>query len=166
MAFLDFMFGKKEKTQQFQRFTPQQQQTLNQINSNNQQQLPQAYDFLSQILSQDPQMMQRFEAPARRGFAEQTVPTIARRFGHLNAQSGSAFNQTLANAGKSLEESLAANRAQYGFNALSQLQGLTNTGLTPQFENVLRPRAPGFLENAALSAIPTIPQYFNQPRYF
>lgn len=157
MAFLDFLFGKDEKTQEFQKYTPQQRGTLNDILGRSQGALPQGFEFLSQILSNDPDMMNKFEAPTRRAFNEQTLPSIAERFTGMNAQKSSAFGQQLGQAGQRLEEGLASQRAGRGFQALQQLQGLLGTGLTQQYENVLRPREPGALEsggNALLEMLP------------
>lgn len=145
MAFLDFLLGKDEKTDQFQRFTPDQQGVLNQILGKSAGGLGQGFDFLQSILGGSPEAMQRFQAPARRAFEEQTLPSIAERFSSLGAQKSSAFGQQLGEAGKRLEESLAAQRSGLGLNALQQLQQLLGVGLTPQFENVLRPATGGFL---------------------
>lgn len=145
MGFLDFLFGKGEKTQQFQKYTPQQQQLFNQLSSGAGQQLPQAFQYLQNILSQDPEAMKAFEAPARRAFEEQTLPTIAERFSSMGAQKSSAFGQQLGQEGAALEENLAAQRGGMQAQALNQLLGLLGTGLTPQFENVLRPGTSGLL---------------------
>ena len=143
--FLDFLFGQGEKTEQFQRYTPQQQQVLGQLLGGASGQLPQAFDFLSSILSQDPEAMARFEAPTRRAFEEQTIPSIAERFTGMNAQRSSAFGQQLGQAGQRLEEGLAAQRGRMGFDALNQLRGLLSGGLTQQFDNVYRPQTFGLM---------------------
>jgi len=145
MAFMDFLLGKGEKTEQFQRFTPEQQALQNRLIGGVGQQLPQGFEFLNQILSNDPQAMAQFEAPARRAFEEQTLPSIAERFSGMNAQKSSAFGQQLGKAGAGLEENLAAQRAALKQNALSQLQSLLGQSMTPSFENVFRPATQGFL---------------------
>lgn len=168
MAFLDFLFGKKRKTNEFlrgrpervqelQRFTPQQQNLLTQLLGGVQSGVPSAFDFLEEILSGDPQMMERFEAPSRRAFEERTVPSIAERFTGMNAQKSSAFGQQLGKAAESLEEMLSSQRAGRGFQALSQLQGLAGLGVTPQTDRIFRPRAPGFLESAGSSIAQSLP---------
>lgn len=156
-GFLDFLFGKGEKTQQFQRFTPQQQQVFNQILGGASGQLPQSFEFLNSILSNDPEAIAKFEAPTRRAFEEQTIPSIAERFTGMGAQKSSAFGQQLGEAGKRLEEGLGAQRSQLGFNALAQLQSLLGTGLTPQFENVLRPGQSGLFQQGAESIAQWLP---------
>lgn len=156
-GFLDFLFGKGEKTQQFQNFSPDQQNVLGQLLGGASGQLPQAFEFLNNILSQDPEAMANFEAPARRAFEEQTIPSIAERFTGQGAQKSSAFGQQLGKAGESLEEGLASQRSQLGFNALSQLQQLLGSGLTPQSENLFRPGTQGLLGTSANSLAQFLP---------
>lgn len=141
----DFLFGKEEKRETFPLYNNEQQDVFKQLLQGSQQQLPDIFSFLQNILSQSPEAFQAFEAPTRRAFAEQTLPTIAERFSGMNAQKSSAFGQQLGEAGKRLEESLAAQRAGMGFDASSQLQNLLGSGLTRQTENVFRPGTPGFL---------------------
>ncbi len=151
------LWGQGEKTQQFQKFTEPQQDVLQQILGGAQQGIHPLMQFLLQILSQDPEMMKQFEAPTRRAFKEQTVPSIAERFtGVLGAgsQRSSAFGQQMGQAGAALEEKLAAQRAGLGMQAGQQLQSLLTKGLTPQFDTLYTPRQPGFLENLATSALP------------
>lgn len=147
--FMDFLFGKGEKTKQFQKYTPQQQGALNKTLQGSQQQLPEIFNYLQSILSQDPELMKQFEAPARRSFEQQTIPSIAERFTEMGAQGSNAFGQQLGQAGASLEENLAAQRGQMGTQAIQQLMQLLNMGLTPQFENVYQPATQGFLGTAA-----------------
>lgn len=157
MAFMDFLLGKGEKTEQFQRFTPTQKNVLDQLLQEGGSQLPDAFGFLSNILSQSPEALSAFEAPTRRAFEEKTLPTIAERFSGMNAQKSSAFGQQLGKAGAQLEEGLAAQRAGMGQQALAQLQSLLGQGLTPQFENVFRPATQGFLQTGSQSLLNLLP---------
>lgn len=152
MAFLDFLFGKGERTEQVPRFTKGQEGALDQILGGAQGQLGSGFDFLNSILSQNPEAIAKFEAPTRRAFQEQTLPSIAERFTKMGAQRSSAFGQQLGQAGQRLEESLAAQRSGLSMDALGQLQNLLGTGLTPQFENVFRPATQGLLGGLATSA--------------
>lgn len=145
MSFMDFLFGKGEKTEQFQRFNPQQQDVLNRLLEGGEGQLGDAFGYLQGILGNNPEAFEKFAAPSRRSFEENTIPTIAERFSGLNAQKSSAFPQALGKAAAGLEENLSAQRAGLQQNALSQLTSLLGTGLTPQFENVFRPGTEGFL---------------------
>jgi hypothetical protein len=75
-------------------------------------------NYLQGLLSQDPRMMQQFEAPYMRQFNEQIVPGLAERF--TGKQSGSAFQQALGSAGSGLMERLAALRGGLGMQAAQQ----------------------------------------------
>lgn len=79
--------------------------------------------YLQKIISQDPELMKQFEAPAMRQFNEQIVPGIAERFSGMGAQNSSAFQQTMGQAGSGLSERLAAMRAGLGMDAAQQLYG-------------------------------------------
>lgn len=159
MAFMDFLFGKGERTQQVPRFSRTQQNALNSLLSGAQQQLPQGLDFLSSLLSPGMEDESIYERPAMRQFEEQIIPGIAERFTKnfgTGSSRSSAFGQQLGQAGARLSEALAAQRAgrgaqrsQLGLGALSQLQSLLGAGLTPQFETLLRPAQQGFLGQAA-----------------
>jgi len=86
----------------------------------------QAQGYLQNLLSGSPQSTQAFEAPAMRQFNEQTIPGIAERFSGLGAgaQSSSAFQQALGQAGAGLSENLQALRSGLQGGAASQLLGL------------------------------------------
>jgi len=148
-GFLDFLFGEGEKTRQFQNYTPEQRGAMNQSLSGAQQQLPDIFSYLQNILSQDPEMMKQFEAPAMRQFNEEIIPGIAERFSGMDAQRSNAFGQSLGKAGASLSENLAAQRGNQGSNAIAQLMQLLQHGSTQQFDTMFQPRQPGFLENMA-----------------
>ena len=76
--------------------------------------------YLQKILSQDPEMMKQFEAPAIRQFNEEIVPSIAERFAGMGGLSSGAFNRTMGQAGAGLAERIAAMRAQLGLGAAGQ----------------------------------------------
>lgn len=138
--------GKREKTQQFQRYTPQQQDVLNQLLSAGSQSIPQQTQFLQSLLSPGSEAEQAFAAPAFREFNEKIIPSIAERFtrdfGEGSGRS-SAFGQQLGQAGAGLAENLAALRAQLAFQGIGGLQNLLGTGLSQQFDTVQRAAQPG-----------------------
>jgi len=162
MAFMDFLFGKGERTQQLPRFTGQQQRALSGILSGAQQQLPQGLDFLSQLLSGGGVSEETFERPAIRQFSEQIIPGIAERFTGAfgpGSQQSSAFGQQLGQAGAGLAEALAAQRSQrgvqqqqLGLQGLGQLQALLGAGLTPQFDTRIQGAQQGLLGTLAPGA--------------
>jgi hypothetical protein len=142
-----FFFGRPSRFEQIPTVTPQQQNILNQLLEGLQGPLGAGVQNLQQLLSGAPEAFEAFQAPARRSFFEQTVPQIAERFTGADAQRSSAFGQRLGQAGASLEENLAAQRAGLQSQALSQLQNLLGTGLRPQFATTQIPGQTGFLQN-------------------
>lgn len=143
MAFLDFLFGKSGRSEQIQRFTPQQQTSLDQI-------LQQAMSGMqeNQQYGFEPMAQQ-----ARTRFSQETIPSLAERFTSMGegAQRSSAFQGSLGQAGAGLEENLAALGSQYGLQRQGQLQQMLGMGLQPQFENVYHESSPGFLQALAPS---------------
>lgn len=139
MAFLDFLKGTPAQTQQFQRFTPEQQQALSKLLSMGQQGLQNPTQGFEPIAQQ-----------ARTQFEQQTVPTLAERFTSMGGGSLSspAFSSQLGQAGSGLEGSLAALKSQYGLGQQSHFANLLGMGLSPQFETGYTPRQPGFAEQA------------------
>ena len=95
--------------------------------------------WINDILSGDEEAFSKFEAPFKRQFEQETVPGIAERFAGLGtggAQSSSAMDQTMGQAGRELSESLAALRGNLQQNALGQLQGLLGRGMQPTFQTM------------------------------
>lgn len=149
MSFLNFLFGKREKTQEFQKYNPQQEEALNQLLSGGQRLLPSGLQFLENLLSQEPEQMQAFEAPALRQFNEQIIPGIAERFTSQfgpGSQRSSAFGQQLGAAAAGLAERLQAQRSGLGVQAVEQLRSLLSGGLGQRTDRVIRPGQPGLLQ--------------------
>lgn len=150
MAWYDFFTGTPARTEQIQKFSPQQQSALNQLLSQG----------LQGVQPKNPQAFgSQFEPIAnlaRSEFQQQTIPSIAERFTSLgggnNALSSPAFASQLGQAGAGLQENLAAQRAGFGLQQQqmeqSLAQNLLGMGLTPQFETLYHQRQPGFLESA------------------
>jgi len=130
MGFLDFMTGKDAQTQQFNKYSPDQQNSLNSMLGGAQEQMPQIFELLKNILGGDPESMKAFSDPARTSFEQNTLPSIAERFSSMNAQNSSAFGQQLGAAGANLEENLAGQRANLQSGAMNQLMNMFNTGMT------------------------------------
>lgn len=157
MAFLDFLFGEGEKRQQIPRFSSSQQNVLEQLLGGAQQGIAPGIQQLLNILGQDQQSLQAFEAPALRQFNEEILPSIAERFTGMmgeGSQRSSAFGQQLGQAGAGLAENLAGQRSQLGSQALSQLQQLLGLGLTPQQDTLVTPKQPGFIQTLLESLAP------------
>ena len=111
----------------------------------------QALQQLMGIITGSPESFEAFEAPARRGFQEQTIPNILERFSGRGAGSSSGLQQTLGAAGERLEEGLAKQRGGMKQDAIRQLlqnfmqQAQLGLG-TREFETAYEKGTPGFIE--------------------
>lgn len=139
-AFSEFFLGSPARTEQVQRFTPEQQQ---------------AYARLQQLGMQGLESggtagFEPIAAQERQEFQRKTIPSIAERFAALGGgQQSSAFGQQLAQAGVDLDSRLAALKSQYGLQGMQNYQNIANLGLTPQFESIYRPSTPSGIGQVA-----------------
>ncbi len=154
--FLNFLFGQGERTQQFSQLTPQQQGLQQQQIQGVSQQMPQMLQYLQQILSGDQGLMDQFQAPSRRAFREQTIPTIMERFTGMGAQESSGFQQALAGAGERLEEGLGAQQAQLKGDTVTQLMQLLQGAQRPSFDTLHTKATPGVLQTGVESILPIL----------
>lgn len=153
---MDFMFGKgsEEKTKPI--YNPQQEDLLNQLLGGLSGPLAGGLGNLGNILGGDQASFDAFFKPARRGFEEETLPSIAERFtgsAGEGSQRSSSFGQALGSAGRDLEENISSQRVGMQTNALSQLMNMFQPALSPTQHQYTTDRQPGFLENAGLSFI-------------
>ncbi len=154
MAFMDFLRGEGEKTKSRPLYNPQQEQILGTARGGLQQQLPTGLENLRKILGGDEETFESFFAPARRGFEQKTLPSIAERFtGSLGegSQRSSAFGQQLGQAGKEFEEDIFSQRLGMQQGALQQLMQLLDPALSPTQEVTTTPRQSGFLEKLVMA---------------
>lgn len=129
------LFGTDPQVQEFQRFSPQQQQLQDQMISALGPLLQQLQPGQSGKLS--PLLKQR-----ERAFREQTVPSLAERFTGVGGQRSSAFQSALGAAGAGHQQDLAALQMQ----GLQQLLGpLLQGSLQPSFERAMTPGRSGLL---------------------
>lgn len=174
------LFQKKPSSKKFDVFSPEQKGLQNQLLQQlgpmlsqgqiGQQPLFQSgQNFLQSLLQGGPEAFKQFEAPLMRQFQEQTIPQLAERFSGLGAQSSSAFQQALGQAGAGLSERLAQLRSGLQFQALgpalqyaetpfSQAQSLLGTAFQPSFSRGISPGGPG----AFAQALAPINQGFGQ----
>lgn len=127
MAVGQFFLGTPGRIEQVQKFSPQQQQTLNQLLSMGMQNYQNPYEGFQPIANQ---AMQQFQ--------QQIVPGLAERFTSLGGDTrltSPAFASSVGQAGAELSTNLAALQSQYGMQNRSQAFDLLRQGLTPQFEN-------------------------------
>lgn len=139
MAITDFLFGKSEQMKRVPLGSEQQQQAQSQL-------LSQLMPLLQQRLGAGGQFAPIREAAQQR-FQQETLPTIAERFGAHDAFRGSGFGQALGGAAAGLESQLAGQEAQFGQQEMSQLLNLLGMGMQPMEQAMLQQRQPGFLEN-------------------
>jgi hypothetical protein len=168
----DFLFGRKDQMKQQPLLNLQQQQALSQF-------LQQGIDknplygagsnYLQNLLSGSPESFQNFEAPYLQNFQQNIVPGIAERFaGGLGyggtgagALSSSALNNSLAQAGRSLQGDLAGLRSGLQMQALPQALGYAQQPYSNQlgglgvrsFENTYQPGNIGFLGQGLQGAL-------------
>ena len=146
----EFFLGKgsQEKTRQI--YNPQQEQLLNQILSSLSGPMASGMQNVQNILGGDQSTFDAFQRPARRGFEQQTLPSIAERFtgsfGEGSDQS-SAFGQAMGTAGREMEEDLFSQRIGMQGDAFNQLMQLFGQGMVPQQQQYTTNRQPGFLES-------------------
>lgn len=147
--------GFEQKTTQ----TPQQQQNFSQLLSGLGAPQGAGLEWLQNILGGGEGAFDAYEAPFKRQFEQETVPGIAERFagmGSGGAQSSSAMQQTLGQAGGELSQNLAALRGNLQQNAMGLLQGMMGQAQRPTFENVyMQPTQgiiPGLIQGAGQGA--------------
>lgn len=162
-AGLKSAFGTQGEKQQFDIYDPQQKKLLDtlaqlgltglqgSIGQNN----PQNFDFSK--ISQN----------AQNRFTNDTIPSIAQRFGNLSTKHSGPLLGALASAGSNLQSDLGALEADYGLKqqgmGLEQqklFQNLLALGLTPQHQNAYQPGQPGFLQSGAQGVIANAPLYY------
>lgn len=166
----NFLFGSSDKLKKVPTMTKEQNQLLMNLLSQlgiggaqgstqgsvgNNYQL--AQDFINNLLQGDEQSFNRFEAPYKRQFQEEIIPSIAERFAGLGAMGGglssSGFGQALSSAGAGLSERLAQLRSglqqQAGQQATGQYNILSQLGLGSQpYQYVNKQGSAGLLPQA------------------
>ena len=139
--------GKPGEVQQATQMTPEQEANFQQLQQmlGGSQEL--GFDYINQILSGDPEALAKFEAPYKRQFNQETVPKIAEQFAGLGSGgslSSSGLQQSLGQAGRELNENLAALRGNLQQGALGSLQGMQQQAFKPTFENLYKQPQAGF----------------------
>lgn len=147
--------GNKDKVRQINQLTPEQQQFQQNIFGQLGQMggaggaYGQAQNYLSNILSGSPEAFERFAAPMRTEFEQQTIPRLSERFASIGgglgggAGSSSGFAQALGGAGAQFQSNLsnlyaqlqqaAADRAFGNYQTLAQL-GLGTRAFEPAYQ--------------------------------
>jgi hypothetical protein len=162
----EFFFGNRSKSKRYNLLAPEQQQALQDYFSQGIQTNPlyqTGQNYLSNLLSNDPQQFQQFSQPYLNQFYQETAPRLAERFAGAGTGSGalssSGFQNSLAQAGANLSSNLAGIRGGMQQQGLSQALGYAQQPISNQlgglgvrsFENAYFPRQSGFYENLATS---------------
>ncbi len=139
--------------------TPGQQQNFNQLLSGLGAPQGAGMEWLQNMLAGGEGAFDAYEAPFKRQFEQETIPGIAERFagmGSGGAQSSSAMQQTMGQAGTELSQNLASLRGNLQQNAMGLLQGMMGQSYQPTFENVfMQPTQgiiPGMIQGAGAGA--------------
>lgn len=175
-AFSRFFKGTPAKTEQIQRYNPQQQAILDQIT---QMALGQLQDPSTGIGGEITQRaLSQLDNPgagfdpiaekARSDYRTKDIPYLAERFASMGQGAGrsSGFRAALQGGAQDLDESLAAQRAQYGLQGRglaqqllgmglghgqqerSLIQQLLGMGLGQRFDSIYQPSQKGFIQSS------------------
>jgi len=110
-----------------------------------------AADYYRDLMSDNPQDLQAFQAPEMRRFREETIPGISEQFAGMGSGglSSSGFRNAAVGAGTDLSERLGQIRANLRMQGAQGLMNIGNTGLSRQTENVYYNPTPGFADTAS-----------------
>ncbi len=140
--------GKKTKLKNYNPYTPEQQQFQGQALQGAQNLTPSVFDYLQQILSNEPGAFEDFERPYQEQFQEQTVPFLLDRFLGGQEKGSGSLNLALAQAGRQLSGDLATQRAKLRESAINQLNNYANVGLNKQNTPYIQQGTPGLFDQA------------------
>lgn len=162
-AVREFLLGKGSQTKKKPIFDPQQEDLLNQIlgRISGTGGIGSGLQNLQNILGGDEESFKAFERPARRGFEQETLPTIAERFTSTfgpGSKRSSAYGQAVGTAGRELEENLLSKRIGMQTDALRQLLELLGPALQARQQQYVTPRQPGFLESLGVPVAQSLAQ--------
>lgn len=158
--FTDLFAGKKSKIKKKKRYSPEQEQAMQDYFNNpitNDKTYQSGNEYLQKILGGGPNAFSDFEAPYLQQFNQQIAPGIAERFAGMGAGSSSGLNNSLAQAAGGLQNQLAGLHGQLKMQALPQAlqyaqQPYSNTqagmGFNP-YEFIEQPGGPGLLHHLA-----------------
>lgn len=164
MGALDFLFGKRGGYEQVPLPKGGRQYQEGILNGSRGIEQNGAYssglDFLLQLLSQNPEMMQAFEQPYMENFQQNVIPGITNQFAGVGTGNGglnsSGFQNSLAQAGRGLQSDLASMRGQMQMQALPQALAYAQQPETNRMnilnqapnQSTYRPAQQGFLTSA------------------
>lgn len=157
MAFWDFWKGSPEKHKRVSTLLRQQKPVFNQLTSAAQDQgaggaFGDAADYYRNLMSDNPEDLAAFAAPAERQFREQILPGISEQFAGMGAGglSSSGFRNAAVGAGTDLAERLGALRANLRMQGAQGLQNIGQSALGNYSQDVMtQPGSEGMLSTFA-----------------
>lgn len=156
MSFWDFFTGTRGKVKQYSTLSPAQQALQNQQISASMGRgaggaFGEASDYYRNLLGNESQDLEAFQAPEMRRYREQTIPDLAEQFAGYGSGSGSlsssGFRNAAVSAGTDLGERLAQIRANLRQSAAQGLSGMGESALQSRQENVFQPGTQGLLSS-------------------
>lgn len=138
----DFFRGRPGQNTQLSTLTPQQQQLLQQI-------MPMISGGINTSFDFNP-----IAESAQNRFMQNTMPSISDRFGAMDAQRSSGYNQAVANAQRDLQLDLAGQQQQFGLQSQRNWSDILGLALQPQFENLYQEGRPSGIGNFLQQAVP------------
>ena len=124
---------------QYSTHTPQQTQTLSALNQGSQQVLPQAFQGLMDLLSNNSGIQSAIDAPYLTQLYNEILPEIMNRYGLSGtARSGLALQELGKGAGN-LTEKLHSNRLQKYLDTIGMTDKLAGQGLQKSTETFVQP---------------------------
>ncbi len=152
----NFFGGTSGKIRQVSNLRPDQEGLSNQLVQAGQQQgaggaFGTAADYYRNLLSDNPQDMQAFAAPAIRQYQEEISPDISEQFAGMGSGglSSSGFRNSQNQAGVDLAERLGSIRANLRQAGAQGLQNIGQLGLQNFQQNYEQPGTEGFLSSVA-----------------
>jgi hypothetical protein len=135
----DFLFGTPEDYNVFNRFDPQQSDSLSRLLSGGQNTVDNPYEGFEGLREE-----------TINDYYQNILPRLTEQFGaSTNASPSSpAFHSALAAGGSGLAAMLNAQKSRYGLQNKEFGLRQQQLGLTPRFDIQRRERTPGFIQNA------------------
>ena len=138
----DFFQGRPGQNKQLSNLTPQQQQMWQQIMPMIQGGINNSFDF------------NKIAEGAQNRFQQNTMPSIADRFGSMDAQRSSGYGQATANAQRDLQLDLAGQQQKFGLESQRNWADILGLASQPQFENVYEEGRPAGIMSLIEQGLP------------
>jgi len=160
-----FFSGNPEKRENVSRLLPEQEKLYNQLikagmGTGAGGAFGESADYYRNLLSNNPQDLEAFQAPMMRQFYESIIPNLSEQFAGMGAGglSSSGFRNAATQSGVDLAERLGQMRANLRQNAAQGLMNIGQAGLQPYSQNMTTeqgsPGMGGYLGDIAGKVLP------------